>query len=106
MAAKVVQGEVSDAKSTAPKLERIETRAAQADRERIVKAADALGESMAQFMLRSALKEADEILTREVDVTRMPVEQYEALIEALNQRPDVIPELARIADRPRRFTRR
>lgn len=72
----------------------------------IGEAAKAAHESVAHLLLRAALKEADEILGREVDVTRMPASEYEALPAALDSPAEAIPELARIAARPSRHVRR
>ncbi len=87
-------------------LERIETRVSPQDRERIGEAARARHESVAKFVSRAALKEADDVLGREVDVTRMPVEQFEALLSALDQPAQVLPALARLANRERAALRR
>lgn len=87
-------------------LERLETRVSPADRARIGEAAKAAHESVAHLLHRAALKEADEILGREVDVTRMPAAEYEALLAALDTPAEAIPELVRIAARPSRYTRR
>lgn len=87
-------------------LERIETRVSPQDRERIGAAARARHESVAKFVSRAALKEADDVLGREVDVTRMPVEQFEALLSALDQPAQVLPALARLATRERAALRR
>lgn len=87
-------------------LERLETRVSPADRARIGAAARAAHESVAHLLHRAALKEADEILGREVDVTRMPASEYEALLAALDGPTEAIPELARVAARPRRHVRR
>ncbi len=87
-------------------LERLETRVSPADRARIGAAAKAAHESVAHLLHRAALKEADEILGREVDVTRMPASEYEALLAALDSAGEAIPALARIAARPSRHARR
>lgn len=87
-------------------LERLETRVSPADRARIGEAAKAAHESVAHLLHRAALKEADEILGREVDVTRMPASEYEALLAALDSPAEAIPELARVAARPSRHLRR
>jgi len=87
-------------------LERIETRVSPEDRERIGAAARARHESVAKFVSRAALKEADEVLGREVDVTRMPVEQFHELLSALDQPAHVLPALARLATRERVALRR
>lgn len=87
-------------------LERIETRVSSADRARIGQAAAAQQESIARFVSRAALKEADEVLGREVDVTRMPVSEYEDLLAALARPAQAIPELVDLAGRDRPFLRR
>lgn len=87
-------------------LERIETRVSPADRARIGAAALARHESVARFVSRAALKEADEVLGREVDVTWMPVAQFDDLMAALDQPAETIPELVRLAGRDRSFARR
>jgi len=87
-------------------LERIETRVSPEDRERIGAAARARHESVAKFVSRAALKEADVVLGREVDVTRMPVEQFDGLLSALDQPAHVLPALARLATRERGALRR
>ena len=92
--------------SATPGLERIETRVSPADRARIGAAALVRHESVARFVQRAALKEADEVLGREVDVTRMPVEQFEGLLDALDRTADAIDEIVRLAASERAFTRR
>jgi uncharacterized protein (DUF1778 family) len=87
-------------------LERIETRVSPADRARIGDAAAARQESVARFVYRAALREADEVLGREVDVTRMPVAQFEELLAALDRPAQPIPELVRLASRDRPYFRR
>ena len=87
-------------------LERIETRVSPADRARIGDAAAARQESVARFVYRAALREADEVLGREVDVTRMPVAQFEGLLAALDRPAQPIPELVRLASRDRPYIRR
>lgn len=87
-------------------LERIETRVSPEDRERIGAAARARHESVAKFVSRAALKEADNVLGREVDVTRMPVEQFDELLSALDRPAQVLPALTRLASRERVAIRR
>ena len=87
-------------------LERIETRVSPADRVRIGAAALAQHESIARFVERAALKEADEVLGRQVDVTRMPVDQFEGLMAALDRPTEPIPEVVQLAARERVFSRR
>lgn len=87
-------------------LERIETRVSPADRARIGAAAQARHESVARFVSRAALKEADEVLGRQVDVTWMPAAQFDGLIAALDQPAEAIAELERLAGRERSFIRR
>ncbi|MFM8352920.1 MAG: DUF1778 domain-containing protein [Actinomycetales bacterium] len=86
-------------------LERLETRVSPADRARIGAAAQARQESVARFVSRAALKEADEVLGRPVDVTWMPAAQFDALMAALDQAPEAIPELVQLASRDRSFAR-
>jgi len=87
-------------------LERIETRVTSADRERIGAAAKARHESVAKFVSRAALREADDVLGRRVDVTWMPAEQFEELLTALDRPAQVIPALVRLADSDRTAVRR
>jgi uncharacterized protein (DUF1778 family) len=87
-------------------LERIETRVSAADRARIGAAAGARHESIARFVQRAALKEADDVLGREVDVTRMPVEQFEGLLAALDRPAEPIAEIVQLAASDRVFSRR
>ena len=87
-------------------LERIETRVTPADRERIGAAAKVRHESIAKFVSRAALKEADDVLRREVDVTTMPADQFDALLAALNHPAEIMPAVAREAARKRAAVRR
>ena len=87
-------------------LERIETRVSPADRARIGAAAVARHESVARFVQRAALKEADEVLGRQVDVTRMPVDQFEDFMAALDRPTEPMAEVVQLAARDRAFSRR
>jgi uncharacterized protein (DUF1778 family) len=78
-------------------LERIETRVSPAERARIGAAAVARHESVARFLQRAALKEADDVLGREVDVTRMTVDQFEGLLAALDRPAEPITAIVRLA---------
>lgn len=91
---------------SAKALERIETRVSSAERARIGQAAAAQQESIARFVSRAALKEADEVLGREVDVTRMSVSEYENLLAVLDRLAQALPELGDLAGRDRPFLRR
>ena len=86
-------------------LERIETRVSSTDRARIGAAALARQESVARFVYLAALKEADEVLGREVDVTRMPLKQFEGLLAALDETSELIPSMVRLASRSRAYSR-
>lgn len=94
------------AEDQAEALERIETRVSPADRARIGAAATARHESVARFVQRAALKEADDVLGREVDVTRMPADQFAGLLAALDRPAEPIPEIVQLASSDRTFTRR
>jgi uncharacterized protein (DUF1778 family) len=86
------------------KTRRMEARVDPETDELIARAAELTHESVSSFVVRAARAEADRVLAR-TDVTVMPADQFDALIEALDQ-PDVAPTLARAAARPRRFMRR
>ena len=68
---------------------------------RIQRAAALLHESVSSFVTRAVRVEADRVLGR-ADVTLMPAEQFDALVESLDT-PDEAPGLTRAAARPRRF---
>jgi uncharacterized protein (DUF1778 family) len=87
----------------AVKSRRIEMRADPQSEERIVQAAAARQQSVSTFVLAAAVREADRVLAR-ADVTLMPAEQFDALMDSL-EIPDQAPRLLEAASRPRRFTR-
>ncbi len=87
----------------ATKTQRIEMRADPDSEARITRAASVTRESVSSFVLRAATAEADRILAR-TEVTLMPAEQFDALIDSLDV-PDPAPALSRLAAAPRRFTR-
>ena len=68
---------------------------------RVQQAAALLDESVSSFVTRVVRVEADRVLGR-ADVTLMPAEQFDALVESLDT-PDEAPGLARAGVRPRRF---
>lgn len=86
----------------AVKSRRIEMRTDPDSEQRITKAAAVRQESVSAFVLAAAVREADHVLAR-ADVTPMPAEQFDELINALDT-PDPAPALTRTAARPRRFT--
>jgi uncharacterized protein (DUF1778 family) len=87
----------------AAKTERIEIRADADSQERITRAAQVVNESVSTFVLNAATAAADRVLGR-TDRTLMPAAQFDALVAALDE-PDNAPVLARVAARPRRYTR-
>lgn len=87
----------------AVKTRRIEMRADPESEQRISQAAAARRQSVSTFVLAAAMREADMVLAR-ADVTLMPAEQFDALMDAL-EIPDPAPRLLEAASRPRRFTR-
>ena len=86
----------------AAKTERIEMRTDPESSARIAEAAEAKHVSVSAFVLEAAVKAADHVLAR-TDVTVMPAEQFDQLIESLDT-PDEAPALTRLARKPRRYT--
>ncbi|MCO5994065.1 type II toxin-antitoxin system TacA family antitoxin [Actinoallomurus rhizosphaericola] len=86
---------------TAKKERRIELRTDATTERLIVRAAEALGESVSSFTLRAAKEEARRILASS-DVTWMPADQFDELLATLDE-PDDVPALRRAAARPRRY---
>jgi uncharacterized protein (DUF1778 family) len=87
----------------ATKTQRIEMRTDPDSEARITRAAAVTHESVSGFVLRAATSEADRVLAR-TDVTLMPAEQFDALINSLDV-PDEAPALSRLASTRRRFAR-
>lgn len=87
----------------AVKTRRIEMRADPESEERIARAASARHQSVSTFVLSAAVREADVVLAR-ADVTLMPVEQFDALMDSLDA-PDQALRLLAAASGPRRFAR-
>ena len=85
------------------KTRRMEARVDPETDELITRAAELMNESVSGFVIRAARAEADRVLAR-TDVTVMPAEQFDAVIGSLEE-ADPAPTLARVATRPRRFTR-
>jgi uncharacterized protein (DUF1778 family) len=69
----------------------------------ISKAARIRRQSVSAFVLQAAATEAGRVIAR-ADHTVMPADQFDALIESLDQ-PDRADKLGAAARRPRRFTR-
>lgn len=69
---------------------------------RIGASALAPNESVARFVQQAALKEADDVCGCEVDVTRMPVDQFEGLLAALDRPAEPIPEISQLVARSQR----
>src|SRR5664280_2032316 len=74
-----------------------EMRADPESEERIAQAAAARQQSVSTFVLAAAVREADVVLAR-ADVTLMPVEQFDALMDSL-EIPDQVPRLLEAASR-------
>ncbi|WP_157751864.1 type II toxin-antitoxin system TacA family antitoxin [Actinoplanes derwentensis] len=87
----------------AAKSERIEMRTDPQSSARIAEAAESQHVSVSAFVLDAAVKAADHVLAR-AEVTIMPAEQFDQLIGSLDV-PDEAPALARLAYKPRRYTR-
>jgi uncharacterized protein (DUF1778 family) len=87
----------------ATKDERLEMRVSKTDRALIEDAAGHLHESVSDFTRNAALDRAEKILAR-TNVTLMPAEQFDALLESLDITDDA-PALKEAFERPRRFKR-
>jgi uncharacterized protein (DUF1778 family) len=87
----------------AAKTRRIEMRADPDSEARIARAAALRSESVSAFVLGAAAREANVVLAR-ADVTMMPAEQFDALLDALDT-PDAAPALRRAAAQTKRSTR-
>jgi len=83
------------------KTERLAARVTPAELDTIKRAAELEHLSPSAFMVRSALREADEVLTR-ADVTYMPPDQFQQVMATLDI-PDEAPRLAQ-AFRENRLT--
>lgn len=85
------------------KSRRIEMRTDSDSESRIARAAAARRVSVSAFVLEAAVREADRVLALS-DHTRMPAEQFDALLSSLDS-PDPAPRLAAAAAAPRSFSR-
>lgn len=85
------------------KNDRLEMRVSKADRALIEDAAEHLDESVSDFTRNAALRRAEKVLAR-MNVTLMPAEQFDALLESLDIADDA-PALKKAFERPRRFER-
>ena len=88
--------------STKP--ERFEIRLATEGRSQIEEAAQAVGETVTEFVRNAAVQRADRIVALS-SRTRMPAEQFDAMLESLDI-ADEAPVLAQLASRPRRYVRK
>lgn len=86
------------------KTRRIEARVDPESESRIIQAAAIARESVSSFMVRAARREADQVLAR-ADVSLMPAEQFDALLESLDE-PDSAPVLRKVASQTRTYARR
>ncbi|WP_341359270.1 DUF1778 domain-containing protein [Georgenia sp. M64] len=87
----------------ATKSKRLEMRVDEETSALLSRAASLSREPVSTFVTRAARAEAGRVLAR-ADVTLMPAEQFDALMETL-ERADQAPALARAAARRRRFDR-
>lgn len=71
---------------------------------RIERAAKLLRESVSAFVVHAAAAAADRVLAR-AEVTMMPAEQFDELLEALDV-ADQAPALARLGKTERRYVRK
>lgn len=83
--------------------ERLEMRVSKADRDLIEHAANRLDEKVSDFARSAAVTRAQQVLAR-TEMTLMPLEQFEGLINSLDQ-ADAAPRLTEAFARPRRFKR-
>ena len=88
----------------ATRTKRIEMRTDPESESLIVAAAAARRVSVSAFVLEAATEEAGRVLGRG-DLTLMPADQFDALLDALDE-PDDAPRLVDATRRPRRYTRR
>ncbi len=88
---------------TATKSRRLEARLDPVADDLIIQAARLMGESRSTFMVRAARESAERVIAR-ADVTIMPAEQFDILIESLDA-PDPVEKLARAAAGRRAYQR-
>lgn len=80
-----------------PRTEKIELLLTVEDKETIVAAARATGESITEFVLRSALARAEEALPERRYIS-LNGEQWTAFLAALDAPPRAVPRLRRLPD--------
>jgi uncharacterized protein (DUF1778 family) len=85
------------------KNDRLEMRVSKLDRALIEDAAQQLDESVSDFTRNAALRRAEKVLAR-TNVTLMPAEQFDALLESIDIADDA-PVLQKAFERPKRFER-
>lgn len=88
----------------ATKSKRLEMRVDEETSALLSRAASLSRESVSTFVTRAARAEAGRVLAR-ADVTLMPAEQFDVLMESLERADRAAPALARAAARRRRFDR-
>ena len=87
------------------KNERVELRLA-ADLITLIRtAAEALNETISEFIRKAAAERAERVLTRNVSRTLMPAAQFDAIMNSLDI-PEPAPYLVKAAAKPRAFERR
>lgn len=89
---------------TRTKTHRIEARVTEDAASIITRAAALVNASVSSFVMDAALEKAETVVTR-ADRTIMPAEQFDAMISALDD-PTPVPQIVRLAARPRQITRR
>jgi uncharacterized protein (DUF1778 family) len=87
------------------KTRRIEARLNEADDELIDRAAELVGESRSQFVVRAAADRAARLVAR-CDVTLIPEDDFDALLGSLDEAGPALAKLATAAARPRPYARR
>jgi len=91
--------------SVATKRRTIKIRVSDSEDARLRAAADRSQTTISDFVLRPALSQADEILSRP-ELIVLPTNQFDAMLAAMQQPVAPIEALRDLARRPRRFVRR
>ncbi|MEV0335893.1 DUF1778 domain-containing protein [Nocardia sp. NPDC050717] len=86
------------------KSQRVEVRLDKERQTQLQAAADAVNETLSEFIRAAAFDRADRILALS-SRTLMPAEQFDAMMSSLDA-PDEAPALAKAAAKPRVFVRR
>ena len=87
----------------ATKTHRLNFRIPSSTEERLRAAAEASHETLTTFVLCAASLRADEVLATR---TLIPSEYFDQLIDALDELPEAISELAKVTKREMRYTQR